>query len=117
MASGAIENPIYQPAMRTVTNITNAEIPTVTTSFAHNYYDTDIVRFFLPLGFGMSQIHNKVSRIMVTSDTEFTIDIDTSGFDTFVDPANGQYAQVLPIGEENSTVRGATKNTLPTYVR
>lgn len=115
--NGAVAVPLYQPAMRVITNITNASIPTVTTSFAHNYINTDIVRIVIPTGFGMSQINGLVSPIVVTSPTTFTISINTLTFDTFNDPNNGQFCQSIPMSENNSTIYGATVNTAPSYIR
>jgi hypothetical protein len=115
--NGAVQVPLYQPAMRVVTAITNANPASVTTSFAHNYINTDIVQFYMPSGFGMQQINGLVSSIVVTSPTTFTVNINTINFDPFHDPNNGQFAQVTPIAENNSTIYGATFNTAPSYQR
>jgi hypothetical protein len=115
--NGAVATPLYQPAMRVITNITNATVPTVTTSFAHNYTSTDIIRIVIPSGFGMSQINGLVSPIVVTGPTTFTISINTLNFDAFSDPNNGQFAQSIAMGENSSTIYGATMNTAPSYIR
>lgn len=115
--NGAIQNAPYQPAMRVVTAITNESPALVTTSFPHSFYDTDIVRIIIPRGFGMQQINGLFAPITVASPTTFYIDIDTTSFDTFTDPAVDQFAQCIPISENSNTVDGATFNALPSGQR
>lgn len=117
MAILAFPNPIYQPAMRIVTAITNASPALVTTSFDHLYLTGSIVRLDIPLGYGMQQVNQKFGPITVTGATTFTIDIDTTQFDTFsvatTYPYNEQYAQSVPMAEINSLLTSAVQNTLP----
>lgn len=117
MSIFANPDPTFQPAMRIITAITNAFPASVTTSFAHNYSTGTIVRLIVPMGFGMLQANNLTGTITVTSDTTFTIDIDTTSFDTFAVPSEnpGHYytkAQVVPIGEVNEILTAATQNVL-----
>ena len=116
MTISAIASPTYQPAMRIVTAITNANPASVTTSFAHNYNSNLIVRIDIPLGFGMQQINQQVGTITVTGTTTFTINIDTTKYDAFststIFPYNDQLAQVIPIGETSDTLINATVNVL-----
>jgi hypothetical protein len=111
-------NPIYQPAMRLIAAITNANPAEVTTTFAHQYDTGLIVRLDIPPACGMPQANGQQGTITVTSSTTFTIDIDTTFFEPFsipVDPPTriNICAQVVPIGEINETVRYATRNVLP----
>lgn len=110
----AIENPTYQPAMRIISAITRANPAAVTTTFDHNYGSGEIVRLNIPVGFGMQQANQLVGTITVTGDTTFTINIDSTFFDSFADPGGKQEAQVTPIGEINELLRFATNNVLPT---
>ncbi len=113
----AFPNPIYQPAMRIVTAITNAFPASVTTSFNHLYLTGSIVRLDIPLGYGMQQVNQKFGPITVTSPTTFTIDIDTTQFDAFsvatTFPYNEQYAQCVNVGERSEFLNSAVRNTLP----
>lgn len=123
MSIVAIQFPTYQPAMRIITAITNAFPALVTTSFPHQYITGLIVRLYVPYNFGMVQANHLEGAITVTSDTQFKIDIDTTNFSPFVIPAIPpghlpagvplQYAQVVPVGEINAILAGATKNVLP----
>lgn len=115
--NGAIVRPMFQPAMRVVTTITNGYPCVVTTSFAHNYFTGDIIRIIIPLGFGMQQINNQFSPITVIDETTFAMNIDTTNYDVFTVVDNNQSAQSLPIAEVNATVYGATYNTLPSLIR
>lgn len=116
--------PVFKPAMRIITNITNANPATVTTSFAHGYLTGLIVRIDLPQGYGMQQLGRlgrvplmQTFEITVTGSTTFTIPIDTTNFDPFtvpgVYPADAQYAQVVPVAEDNSILTQAVQNVLP----
>ncbi len=106
--------PVFKPSMRIITNITNGNPATVTTSFAHGYSTGLIIRLILPSGYGMNQANQLFSDITVVDSTSFTIDIDTTLFQPFTTPIDQtQYAQSVPIGEINSTVYLATKNVLP----
>lgn len=109
----ALSDPTFQPAMRVITAITQANPAQVTTSFAHDYLTGLIVRLNIPEGFGMQQANQLYGPIIVTGNTTFTIDIDTTTMDAFAVPVgNTQYALVTPIGEINSQLYQATRNVL-----
>jgi len=113
----ATENPVFQRAMRIISSITNANPAVVTTTFDHQYLTGMIVRLNIPRGYGMTQANRLYGPIIVTGDTTFTIDIDTTHFDIFAAPStfpeNQQSAQVTPIGELSDTLLNATQNVLP----
>ena len=113
----ATQFPVYQPAMRIVSSITNGSPALVTTTFDHQYHTGLIVRLYVPLGYGMTQANQKFGSIVVTGDTTFTIDLDTTHFDAFIIPVtypnSYQSATVVPIGEDNNIVTQATQNVLP----
>ena len=112
----ADSDPMFQPAMRIINDVTNAYPALVTTSFAHQYLDGLIVRLDIPEGFGMYQADQLYGPIIVTGATTFTIDIDTTNFEPFgisiVFPSSYQSAQVVPIGELNGAYLNATRNVL-----
>lgn len=117
MAIYALANPIYQPAMRIIASITNANPAVVTTTFNHLYNNETIVRLDIPPGYGMQQINQQFGPITVTGATTFTIPIDSTLYDTFTTPTgypqNAQQAQVVPFGENTDTLINAVVNTLP----
>lgn len=110
----AVADPIFQPAMRVITAITNGFTAQVTTSFAHDYLDGMIVRLYVPRDYGMIQADKKMGTITIVDSTNFLIDIDTTYFDAFVVPMSTNVnAQVVPIGEVNNTLQASTLNILP----
>lgn len=140
MANGVdIRFPTIQKAIRTITAITNDTTALITTDIPHQYVTGQIVRIVIPLdfggvnnattqmnqySFGMVQINGKLGTILsIPTTTTFTVDIDTTNFDTFVlpppivfpfgPPAALSYAQVVPVGEINSQFNAATQNVLP----
>jgi hypothetical protein len=111
-------HPEFQPAMRIISAITNANPVSITTTFAHQYLDGYIVRLKIPLGYGMQLLNDAYTPITVTSPTTFTMDINTTTFEPFVVPPlnpghNYTGAQVVPIGNVNSSIYLATRNVLP----
>ncbi len=118
----AYPNPIYTPAMRIVSSITNSNPVVITTSFAHNYITGTIVRIDIPTqpiatpSLGMPQINQQFGPIEVLSPTTFSLPIDSTYYDAFVVPMSAQNytcAQAVPIGEVTSILTAAVQNTLP----
>ena len=127
----AVEQPTYQPAMRNILSITNANPAVVTTTFDgtnpgdHLYRSGLIVRLDIPVGYGMEQVNSLYAPITVLSDSTFSIAIDTTSMDAFVAPAApvtidgkvftnfGNPAQSVPIGDVNNQLINAVKNVLP----
>lgn len=99
MAYEALAYPTFQPAMRIITAITNAEQALVSTGsltfpagvititpFDHQYIDGMIIRLMIPWYYGMQQANGVFGEITVVNSFQFLIDIDTSRFDAFVIP-------------------------------
>lgn len=109
--------PTFEPYATVASSITNAAVPTVTTTFAHSYVDGTIVRFDIPHACGMHQLNQQTSPILVTGPTTFTISIDTTQYDTFSFPSGlgplvDRCTSILPIGELNSTLKASLVNVL-----
>lgn len=114
MAILAQQFPVFQQAMRIVSSITNGFPAAVTTTFNHQYQTGMVVRLLVPIGYGMVQANQLYGSIIVTGNTTFTIDIDTTNFDVFTTPMNPtQYSQVIPMAESNDMLSAATRNALP----
>lgn len=120
---GAIENPVYAPAMRNILSITQAEQAVITTTFDgvvagdHGYVSGTIVRIIVPINFGMQQINKLSGPITVLSPSTFSIPINTLGFDAFSIPPlnpghNGTPAQVVPFAEVNRQLSASFRNIL-----
>lgn len=111
-------NPDFLPAMRLIASITNAYPALVTTTFAHGYTTGIIARIHIPTVCGMRELNNYVGPITVTGATTFTINVDTAQFEPFaipvapIPPWADTCAQVIPVGEINSTLDESTRNVL-----
>lgn len=109
--------PIFQPAMRLISAITNAYPAVVTTTFDNQYITGTIVRLDIPAACGMRQANQLMGAISVINSTSFSIDIDTTWFDTFAIPVfsanTDSAAQCVPVGSVNDTLLPATQNVLP----
>lgn len=105
-----VQFPAFQPAMRLVTAITQANPAVVTTSFAHQYITGTIVRLDIPSVDGMQQISGITYPITVTGLSTFSVPIDSTNFQAFT---NNYYALVIPVGEQTLQFSAATNNVLP----
>lgn len=110
-------SPTFKPTRRIISAITNSNPATVTTVLDHEYVDGTIVRIYVPKADGMQQIDKMTGSITVTGAKTFTVDIDTTNFDTFSIPVGVSRhvvtcAYVIPIGENNNTLSAATRNVL-----
>ncbi len=109
--------PIFQPAMRLILSITQANPAVVTTTFPHQYLSGTVVRLDIPQACGMPQANTLTGAISVIDSTSFYIDINTTQFQAFAIPTFQPHvasnAMVIPIGEINETLKAATQNVLP----
>jgi len=98
--------PDFVPKLRLVTNVTNAVIPTVTTSANHGYSADEIVFMYVPNTYGMTIEYKEVKILSVTGLTTFTINLDTTLYDPFVAPGLVHFtpAQVCPVSELRQNV-------------
>ncbi len=109
--------PYFLPDFNFIENITNANPGVVTTDEPHRYNDGLFVRIAMNGNFGMNQVSNKIFPIKVIDSTSFSIGIDTTNFDAFVNPTNllGQVTQdaiSVPVSEIASSLASSVKNAL-----
>jgi len=107
-------DPTFQPAMRLIDDITNAKEAVVTTSFDHDYSTGMIVRIYVPDKYGMSQIDGQDAPITVLTSDTFSIEIDTTDYDSFSAPVTPPYCHktslCVPIGNVNNSYNLAVRN-------
>ena len=111
-------NPIYQPAMRLIASISNSNPAIVVTTFANQYQNLLIVRLDIPIACGMQQMNGLIGEITIIDDVTFSFPVDSTLFSPFSIPGSPQpyqniCAQVVPVGEDNSTLQNSTFNILP----
>lgn len=114
----AMQNPIFQPAMRLISAITQSNPMVVTTTFAHDYLSGLYVRLYVPTADGMPQANGLTGYIVVTSPTTFTLPYDSTHWIAFAipmapNPQDDICAQVIPVAEDNGILYQAVQNTLP----
>lgn len=97
---------IWSPRRNLVIAITQAPFAIVTTNIPHGYTDGDIVKFYIPENYGMQQANLFQTTILdIPTPTTFTTSMNSSLFDAFMVPVLAkQKAQVVPIGEINSSL-------------
>ncbi len=112
--------PVYQRAMRNILSITQGFPALVTTTFdginpgEHQYSSGLIIRFVIPIGYGMQLLDQQQAEITVINTTQFTVPIDTANMDPFVlNPNIATPCQTVPFGENANILTMATVNVLP----
>lgn len=102
----------FTPGSQTITAITNANPGVVTTALSHGYINGDTVRIVFPprSDFGMYQVNGNTYKIIVLSSNTFSINANTTNFDTFALGSNKQIPQVIPVAEDAFTLLNAENN-------
>lgn len=80
---------------------------------ANTYIVGQNVRMTVPVTYGMFQANGLVGTITAISGSNFTLNIDSSGFDAFVAPSGvtvQQPASIAPFGSRNLQYSNLTNN-------
>lgn len=90
----------FLPASNTITSITKANPGIVTTATNHGYDSGIFVRIVFPprSNFGMEQVNDQSFQITVLTLNTFSLNVDTSNFDSFALGSNKQVPQCIPMG-------------------
>lgn len=114
MAWVANPDPRYQPAMRLIDSISKSNPAIVTTNIDHDYVTGQIMRLNIPDDYGMRQINGFAGPITVLTADTFSMDIDTTTYDSFLAPTPPPYnrilATVVPVGNELGVYNVAVRN-------
>ena len=93
------------PMFLVIEDITNAIRAQVTVSTPNSYVVGQLMYFSVPFDYGMFQINGLTGQILSVDITNliFTLNIDTSFFDRFVNPPSGiaKPATIAPAGARN----------------
>ena len=95
--------PVIQPFL-TITNITRARYCVVTVVEENTYVIGQLVNFFVPEDYKMVGIQGKTAEIVAVNAQNFTVDLDTRLFNSFVVPSGPtaiQPATLSPAGSRN----------------
>jgi len=90
------------PQLAYINAITNAQQAVVTFTDDHDFTLGEFVSFRVSPSFGMFQINQQKGRVLATSDTTITVDIDTTTWDAFdyslLDSAGTTPPICVPVG-------------------
>lgn len=100
----------FVPNRQIIQSITNANPGVVTTTQDHGYHDGLFVRLQIPFVNGMQQVNGNVYLITVLSSNTFSINENTSNFDSFALNSATQPSEIIPVGEVAETLINAVKN-------
>lgn len=102
------------PGALLITAITKAYpmVVTITDSDGNTYIAGQNVRLDIPVAYGMQQANGLIGTILSISGDDFSLDINSSTFDTFAIPAANIYiikpASLSPAGSRNLQYSNAT---------
>ncbi len=98
------------PMVVTVVLFNNAPNPRVNTYIAGMN-----VKFYVPKTYGMFQANNQIGNILRVNGNDLTIDIDSTGFDTFSIPITRveSSASISPYGSKNLEYGNNSINVVP----
>lgn len=120
---GLFNSGTYTPPVSTITAISTGNPTTITTSDANSFVVGQEIQFFIPPLWGISQINNVTGYVVgITSSTQFTVNIDSTNFDSFITPSPPEfvvidYPQVAGIGDANTgSLSPGGKTALPNTV-
>ena len=105
-------NPEYfQPRTYRIASIAISGVQaSVTTTLDNDYVVGQLVRFHIPLGWGIRQLNEQQGQItIINSSQNFIVNINITKYDPFVTPSvpfSYQYPQVSAIGDNNITTDG-----------
>ena len=92
---------------------TSPMIVTVIDSDKNSYMVGQLVHLTVPDGYGMFQANQRTGKILAIDGVDFTLDIDASGFDPFVVPADGsgikKPASLAPAGSRGLEFSNETR--------
>lgn len=117
----------FNPAVAVIEDIVNGDETLIVTKNNHTFVVGQSVRIIIPpamratmtqpaYDYGMPEINGMLGNIISIDPAfpdQFFIDIDSTFFQAFTEPASQpQLAQAIPVGELNSQLNGAVKNIL-----
>lgn len=107
---------IVTPGFLLITNITKAlqMVVSITDSTKNTYIVGQLVHLYVPPAYGMFQANELTGLITNISGTDFTLNINSKQFDTFVIPSapQGKPASLAPAGSRNLEYSNST-NKVP----
>ena len=92
------------PAFAYITDITNAINAVVTTLADHDFTEGEIISLRVSRPYGMFEVNEKRARILSYTNDTFTLDFDTSTFNSFIYPVSGSNTPPVAIPSSSGIV-------------
>lgn len=114
-ANVPIEPEFYQPRRFVISGITLGTTTTITTTLDMDYVIGQLVRLLIPPTFGTRQLNESQGYVIaIPAANQVTLDINSQGFDSFINSLAPTKAQILGIGDVNSGYQSSTGRSIPT---
>lgn len=92
----------FQPRKFFISAITLGLTTTVTTTENHDYVIGQEVRLLIPQDFGTRQLNGRLGYVLsIPSTTQVVLDINSIGFDAFINASVPNKAQIVAVGDIN----------------
>lgn len=95
-------SPVVPPFL-TISNITNTNPMVITVIETNNYVINQLIHLSIPNDYGMFQANQLTTQIIAINGLDFTVSLDGTIFDRFVNPPSGieKPATLAPAGSRN----------------
>lgn len=99
-----IDADFYQPSRFVISNITLGQTTFIITSIDHNYFIGQLIRLFIPKGFGCTQLNNLSGYVIdIPLSNEVEVSIDSSKtVDPFIAASETNSPAIMAIGDNNT---------------
>lgn len=89
----------FYPSINSITGINNSVNAVITVLNTNDLTVGQVIRINVPRTYGMLQIDDQIANIVSVGSNSYTVDIDSTNFDTFSVPISPeQEALLVPIG-------------------
>lgn len=110
-----IQPEFYQPRRFVISAISLGLTTTITTTLNMDYVIGQLVRLIIPPTFGTRQLNEAQGYVIaIPSANQVTLDINSQGFDPFINSLATTKAQILAIGDVNTGYVSSTGRSIPT---
>lgn len=105
----------YKPSRFVISNVTLGQTTIVQTKVDMNYVIGQLIRLFIPQGYGCTQLSGKIGYVIsLPSSNQAEITIDSSqNVNQFIAGSETNSPAITPIGDVNSGIISATGRNIP----
>jgi hypothetical protein len=105
----------FQPSRFVITNVTLGQTTIIETSEDHDYVIGQLIRLFIPKGYGCTQLTGKTGYVVSIPDTDqVEVTIDSSiNVNQFIAASETNSPAITAIGDGNSGIISSTGTNIP----